>query len=1079
MTGIIVGSVGVTVYPETRTFWSRFKAQTTAGANEASRDLGQALSRQLPSQVSGGVTRGLQQARVQAGRQGSNAGTAFGDSFGRQVSTRIEAALRALPTNITVDANTDPALRRIAQIKQGIAFQDFRLGVTGDTDTFQAELAKIRTELGVISRTAGDMRVRIDATEAHAEISKLLAEIQGVSDAVGDSGDGGGGGGGSRGGSLGRRLRLLLNVIAFIGPALIPIGAAVAPAFGAMAVLAGVAALAIYGLVKGLDPLAKGAVNDSLNQLNIKFIELSGSTARAIAPGLISGIDHLTQAIPGVQVPFDALALTMGYIADNVGQGLVSLIIAFIPLASRAAEATLRWSQGFADVGQSDGFTRFLDYAQSVLPEVGQALGALGDIISHIVQAFAPWGSIVLGGIIGLSVAIDAIPVPVLQALALIFESYLAYKLVGTILTGIALGLERLAFAAAIQASTAGLTATSSALASFGIAGGPATLAIVGVTAALVAGLFVWQQHSKRVAEARERVASYTQALREDNGVIGENTRLTTYNNLSSAKAFEISDKLGIARSTVVDAALGNAGALSQLTAAQAANNSVLDEATKKNSAYHDPLKGYTLLDDINTTGLQDNTEAYANLLAIIGSAGGELTQSQKDFLTLNAAVYGATQAVTALKVVFPQLSAELGISSGAVESYAANLGYSGDASARVAPQVINLANSYKVANSAQTALLDATIAYAGSAGSAADQAAYLGAVLVASQGDVLGVAGAFASAYGATQSFVDQVKGDSKLQAGLAEMANKLIGVNLATADMSTYSDIFSSASAPAITSALAGIQTNASTAAQAWYQHQVGIVGTEQAAQEATALFQGQTHDALVALAGQLGLSEEQAGALADNLLRTPEKTPIEIIAHGLDEANETLQILALTMANLTRSPHDVYVTYHQLTDAQGADPGSAAAFRIAEQRTSGESKHGGIYNPTVGHYADGAHVAGIFSAQPHNRIFAEPETGGEAYIPMHLNKRSRSTAILDQVAGRFGYELTPKSAKYGRYASGGINFSPQVSIQSTGGSDSGLINEIRALRAQLAQQTDALVGATYGAAEEARRTAGMGAR
>ncbi|WP_225976713.1 MULTISPECIES: phage tail tape measure protein [Corynebacterium] len=39
---------------------------------------------------------------------------------------------------------------------------------------------------------------------------------------------------------------------------------------------------------------------------------------------------------------------------------------------------------------------------------------------------------------------------------------------------------------------------------------------------------------------------------------------------------------------------------------------------------------------------------------------------------------------------------------------------------------------------------------------------------------------------------------------------------------------------------------------------------------------------------------------------------------------------------------------------------------------------------------------------------RVWAEPETGGEAYIPLAASKRARSAAILDEVAGRFGYQL-----------------------------------------------------------------------
>ncbi|QOP66333.1 tape measure protein [Microbacterium phage DickRichards] len=41
---------------------------------------------------------------------------------------------------------------------------------------------------------------------------------------------------------------------------------------------------------------------------------------------------------------------------------------------------------------------------------------------------------------------------------------------------------------------------------------------------------------------------------------------------------------------------------------------------------------------------------------------------------------------------------------------------------------------------------------------------------------------------------------------------------------------------------------------------------------------------------------------------------------------------------------------------------------------------------------------------------RLWAEPETGGEAYIPLARSKRGRSTAILNQVANRFGMSLMP---------------------------------------------------------------------
>lgn len=52
-----------------------------------------------------------------------------------------------------------------------------------------------------------------------------------------------------------------------------------------------------------------------------------------------------------------------------------------------------------------------------------------------------------------------------------------------------------------------------------------------------------------------------------------------------------------------------------------------------------------------------------------------------------------------------------------------------------------------------------------------------------------------------------------------------------------------------------------------------------------------------------------------------------------------------------------------------------------------------------------------ADIFAGRGDGTIFAEKETGGEAYIPLAPGKRSRSTDILAAVARMFGLELIPR--------------------------------------------------------------------
>jgi hypothetical protein len=83
-----------------------------------------------------------------------------------------------------------------------------------------------------------------------------------------------------------------------------------------------------------------------------------------------------------------------------------------------------------------------------------------------------------------------------------------------------------------------------------------------------------------------------------------------------------------------------------------------------------------------------------------------------------------------------------------------------------------------------------------------------------------------------------------------------------------------------------------------------------------------------------------------------------------------------------------------------APGKDPGNKPFWQIVPKA------EGGIEN----------HVAQIARGGA-MRLWAEPETGGEAYIPLAAGKRGRSTSILADVAGRFGYGLMP-------FANGGLS-------------------------------------------------------
>lgn len=98
-------------------------------------------------------------------------------------------------------------------------------------------------------------------------------------------------------------------------------------------------------------------------------------------------------------------------------------------------------------------------------------------------------------------------------------------------------------------------------------------------------------------------------------------------------------------------------------------------------------------------------------------------------------------------------------------------------------------------------------------------------------------------------------------------------------------------------------------------------------------------------------------------------------------------------------------------------GASPGMKNAERM-DAHANGA---------VVDYYANGGfagaenHVAQIAPAGA-MRMWAEPETGGEAYIPLSPSKRSRSMDILDAVARRFGKMVVDTGPLHG-YANGAV--------------------------------------------------------
>ncbi|MDT0211245.1 phage tail tape measure protein [Curtobacterium sp. BRD11] len=154
--------------------------------------------------------------------------------------------------------------------------------------------------------------------------------------------------------------------------------------------------------------------------------------------------------------------------------------------------------------------------------------------------------------------------------------------------------------------------------------------------------------------------------------------------------------------------------------------------------------------------------------------------------------------------------------------------------------------------------------------------------------------------------------------------------------------------------------------------------------------------------------GFSSDEVKKLADRVFQLPSEKQIKILA---DTAKAQTDLNAFITTNDGRT-----ITLRQklITDAIGAGAAPGAA-------KSAYNANGSVMD----FYADGgvreSHVAQIASANT-VRVWAEPETGGEAYIPLAPSKRSRSLAIWEETGRRLQ-----------AYADGGIR-KPQATYVPT---------------------------------------------
>jgi TP901 family phage tail tape measure protein len=172
-----------------------------------------------------------------------------------------------------------------------------------------------------------------------------------------------------------------------------------------------------------------------------------------------------------------------------------------------------------------------------------------------------------------------------------------------------------------------------------------------------------------------------------------------------------------------------------------------------------------------------------------------------------------------------------------------------------------------------------------------------------------------------------------------------------------------------------------------------------------------------------GHANITDNTGDANANvNNMRDNVKAGAQGKATITDNAEQTRNHITTTLSaenTNTQSRHDISIFRHIrdiFEKADGgimapvetfADGGTRVQKAVAQRaRSSHEPSHD-------------AHIAPAGSY----RVFAESETGGEAYIPLAQSKRKRSEHILNTVARQFGYALVNGEGQIQQFADGAV--------------------------------------------------------
>lgn len=292
--------------------------------------------------------------------------------------------------------------------------------LTLDYSDFMSKLAAADAAARKLSGVDPNIQVDVDSASAMAKLAAVQEQVKRLGaendrlrasqDALNTS----------NGNGI-QRWQLIAGAIAALIPLLAPLAGYVLGVGGALAGMGAAGALAIYGIIRAIkDGTVAGAeYKRGLDQLKQTLDRLGNTAANRMLGSFATAVSMINMSLPTLNNQVGVFAGIAGRIGTTVLQGVLNALRVLNPLFVQGAEYVAQLAAGFEAWTANGGLEKFTTYAMQVFPQVAATLGSLAALALHVADGFSAWGGPMLTVLKAAADALNAIPAPVLPALAL------------------------------------------------------------------------------------------------------------------------------------------------------------------------------------------------------------------------------------------------------------------------------------------------------------------------------------------------------------------------------------------------------------------------------------------------------------------------------------------------------------------------------------------------------------------------------------------------------------------------------------------------------------------------------------